>query len=290
MVVLILKILLYGLGVAGVMLIVREMHYIRRRSPPPLLQQANHWFRESKPQVARLYSEPKWEMLANEAGLSPMAALSYKLVRDVGFLLLVIIIHVRFLMTGEYPVVGMILIAISYLMLLTGHALMPANLFLRAVGKDRKQQKNDEIVLLFMLFSNDTYTETADHYQSVLAKLKEYRKYLKVLRKDVDQLIFDLPLDGPVAFKAFEDRIGSKEAKRLAIIMAKINESNPEAAADLLGQHYDTFLDFRRQRRKRKLRSNGYIGFTVVFLAIVAVLFLISSISGAYTNKLMDVL
>lgn len=290
MFVLVMKIMLYGIGTAGICLLVRELRYIRRRSPPRLLQQVEKGLRSSLPVLERWYREPKWEQAANEAGLSSMTAWSYKLVRDVLFLIVTIILHIQFLLTGDYPLFLMVVVSICYVLLLTGKSFMPAALFLHALGKERLQKKNDELVLLFMLFTNDTYTETADHYQSVLSKLREYRRYLKALRKDVDQLIFDLPLDGPIAFETFGDRIGSKEAKRLALIMAKINESNPETATDLLEQHYDTFLDYRRQRRKRQLRSNGYIGFTIVFVAIVSVMFLISSISGAYTDTLMDVL
>ncbi|GBG08091.1 hypothetical protein PAT3040_02658 [Paenibacillus agaridevorans] len=290
MAILLIKMLLYSMAATGMLLLARELHYVRRRSPPPLMRQAEAWFTSSRPAMERWYKDPKWEGVAAEAGLSSLTAWSFKLVRDVVFILLTLIVHVVFLMTKEYPLAVMIILAVLYVLLLTGRSFMPANLLLGAVGKERRQQKNDEVVLLFMLFTNDCYTETADHYQSVMAKLKEYRRYLKALRKDIDQLIFDLPLDGPSAFTAFGARIGSKEAKMLALIMAKINESNPDTASDLLEQHYESFLDYRRQRRKRKLRSNGYIGFTVVFLAIIAVIFFISTLAGAYQDTLMNVL
>ncbi|WP_168121887.1 hypothetical protein [Paenibacillus sp. HB172176] len=290
MVVLFFKMMLFGAGAAAVLLLARELFYVRRRSPPPILRQAEAWARNSRPAIEQWYKDPMWEQVTREAGLSSLSAWSFKLIRDVTFLLAVLVVHLSFLVSKQYPLSAMFLIASMYGLLLTGKSYMPMRLLLAAAGKERLQQKNDEVVLLFMLFSTDCYTETADHYQSVLAKLREYRRYLKALRSDIDQLIFDLPLDGPSAFTAFGERIGSKEAKMLAIIMAKINESSPETAADLLEQHYETFLDFRRQRRKRKLRSNGYIGFTVVFLAIIAVLFLISSIAGAYQDTLLDVL
>ncbi|RJX40932.1 hypothetical protein D3P09_02635 [Paenibacillus pinisoli] len=282
----IIKTVIYITGVFSLLFLVREIYYIRRRSPPKLTQKFNEYVRSFQPWFKQKYQDPKLDTVINEAGLSAMSAWAYKFCRDAGFLLLIIILHVQFLFSGHYPLKGMIITAIAYIISLTGYNFMPTQVLLRMLGKERKSEKNDEIVMLYMLFSNDSYTETADHFQSVVSKLKEYRRYLNYLRPDVDQLVFDYSFEGGRAFESFGKRVGTKESKMLATILAKINQSNPETAVDLMEQHYETFLDFRRQRRKRKLRSNGYIGFTVVFLAIVAVLFAISSITGAYTNML----
>lgn len=120
--------------------------------------------------------------------------------------------------------------------------------------------------------------------------MTEFNAFTKALRPDLDRLLLDLPVDGPKAFKDFCQRVGTKEAKTLADLLEKINESNPEMAVDLLEKNYDTFLDFRRQRRKQRLKINGFIGHTVVFLAIISVVYFVNVATNAYKSILMDAL
>lgn len=284
MMVSIMKLLLYSATIIAAMFITREVLYVRRRSPPRLGQQLTTAVNHTKP----WYQDRTLDLAMSDAGLTFMSAWTYKLCRDVIALLMIIALHVQFLMTEQYPVAAMIFIAVLYGLSLTGRSWMPLSLLLVMLKKERTQKKNDEIVLLFMLFVNDTYTETDEHYQSVISKIKDYRKDMNALRDDLDQLIFDYQIDGHSAFKWFGERVNTKEAKMLSILMEKINQSHPQTAADLLEQHYETFLDYRRQRRKRQLRANGHIGFSIVFLAIIAVVFLINSISGAYQELLFN--
>ncbi|HIW35304.1 MAG TPA: hypothetical protein IAA29_21255 [Candidatus Paenibacillus intestinavium] len=280
----IMKLLIYSIAIIATFFMTRGMLYLRRRSPPKLSQQLTTAVNRTKP----WYQDSKLDLAISDAGLTFMSAWTYKLCRDVIALLMIVALHVQFLMTEQYPVAAIAFIAVIYGLSLSGHSWMPLSLLLNAMKKDRIQKKNDEIVLLFMLFVNDTYTETEDHYQSVISKIKEYRKDMNALRDDLDQLIFEYQMDGQSAFQAFGERVNTKEAKMLSTLLEKINQSNPQTAADLLEQHYETFLDYRRQRRKRQLRANGHIGFSIVFLSIIAVVFLINSISGAYQELLFN--
>lgn len=279
-----IKLLIYGAASTAVFLMIRELLYIRRRSPPKVAKQFSMLMDQTKP----WYQDQKLDQAIADAGLRFMSAWTYKLCRDVMTFILVIGLQVRFLMTGTYPLGAMIGVAVLYLFSLTGRSWMPFSIVLSMLKSDRLRKKNDEIVLVYMLLTNDSYTESHDHFQSLLSKLKEYRKDLHVLRADLDQLIFDFQIDGSSAFKAFGKRIGTKEAETLASLMEKMNQSNPQTTVDLLEQHYETFLNYRRQRRKRQLRANGHLGFAIVMLAIIVVLMLLQSVTGAYQDLLFN--
>lgn len=280
--VIIIKLLIYVAVIAISILLTREVLHLRRRSPPKLSKQLSVMLDLTKP----WYEDKRLEKSMSEAGLGFLSAWTYKLCRDIIALLVIIVLHIQFLLSGKYPLVAMIFIVMLYGLSLTGRSWMPFSLLLDLMQRERIRKKNDDIVMLYMLFVNATYTETDNHFQSVLAKLKEFRKDMQALRSDLDELILDFQIEGAAAFKRFGERVNTKESKTLALILEKMNGSNPQTAADLLEQHYDTFLDYRRQRRKRQLRANGHIGFSIVFIAIIAVVFFINAISGSYQELL----
>ncbi|OME79612.1 hypothetical protein BK120_21795 [Paenibacillus sp. FSL A5-0031] len=285
------KIGLYLLEVVSVFLLMRELLYMRRRSPPDLLKQLIDMTKGQKGRVFQFYKDDELDAAFTFAGIMKNgSAWQYKFYRDLFFITTIMVLHIYFLFVQEYPVKGMLLTFLLYMVSLTGKSFAPGRLFLVMAGKEKQKQKSDEIIDLYMLLSNDYQAENNDHYQSVFAKLTEFSSFTKALRPDLDRLLFDFPVDGAKAFKDFGQRVGTKEAKTLADLLEKINESNPEMAVDLLDKNYDTFLDFRRQRRKQRLKINGYIGHTVVFLAIISVIYFVNVASNAYKNVLLDAL
>lgn len=283
--IMLMKLLLYTTVAVLSVLGAREVLYLRRRSPPKLSRQLTAALNQTK---TWYHDDPKLDQQMSAAGLDFLSGWTYKLCRDLVALLVVMALHIQFLLTGQYPLTAMLFIAILYVLSLTGRNWMPFTLLLNLLQQERTRKKNDDVVLLFMLFYNDAYTETDTHHQSVISKLQAFRNDMQALRKDVDELISDYKIDGAVAFGRFGERVNTKEAKQLSIIMEKMNQSNPQTTVDLLEQHYDTFLDYRRQRRKRQLRANGHLGFAIVFVAIIAVVFLINAISGAYQDMLYE--
>ncbi|MGO4697731.1 hypothetical protein AB4Z50_25930 [Paenibacillus sp. 2TAB26] len=288
----IFKLGLYLLMVISLPLFIREILYIRRRSPPPqLIKQFIHFAGGQKGRITQLYQDDRLDAAFSIAGfMKNGSAWQYKFYRDLLFIIVVIVLHGFFLVYQQYPLKGMVIATLCYLLTLTGASIAPGRLFLVMAGKEKQKQKSDEIIDLYMLLSNDYQAENNDHYQSVFAKLTEFNVFTKALRPDLDRLLLDLPVDGPRAFKVFGESVGTKEAKTLADLLEKINESNPEMAVDLLDKNYDTFLDFRRQRRKQRLKINGYMGHTVVFLAIISVIYFVNMAANAYKSILMDAL
>ncbi|WP_138753549.1 hypothetical protein [Paenibacillus sinopodophylli] len=285
------KISAYVVMLVSVLFLIREVLYVRRRSPPPLLKQIASFAVGQRGRMTDFYRDEKLDAAFTFAGfLKSGSAWQYKFYRDSFFIAVVILLHLYFLLYQYYPLKAMLMTGILYMLTLTGISFAPGRLFLTMAGKERQKLKGDEIIDLYMLLSNDYQAEDNEHYQSVFAKLTEFRVFTKALRPDLDRLLLDLPVIGAKAFKDFGQRVGTKEAKTLADLLEKINESNPEMAVDLLEKNYDTFLDFRRQRRKQRLKLNGYIGYTVVFMAIISVIYFVNMATNAYKNILLGAL
>jgi hypothetical protein len=269
----------------------RELLYIRRRSPPHLVKQFLNFFKGQQGRISQLYQDTDLDAALSFAGFKMKgSAWQYKFYRDLLFITSIIALHSYFLIVQQYPLRGVLMTSMFYMLSLTGKSFAPGKLFLVMAGKEKQKQKNDEIIDLYMLLSNDYQAEQNDHYQSVFSKLTEFSSFTKALRPDLDRLLFDYPVDGAKAFKDFGQRVGTKEAKTLADLLEKINESNPEMAVDLLDKNYVTFLDFRRQRRKQRLKINGYSAHTVVFMAIISVIYFTNVATNAYKNILMSAL
>lgn len=288
----IFKVILYGSVVIGMGFLVRELLYIRRRSPPKVWQQLTMDAQSYKHSLMRIYADEALGEAFVIAGIpTRITAWQFKFYRDLFVVLLVVLVHIRFLFfTHAYPFKELTVLTIIYVLSLTKKPFMPIPILLSMAKKENQNKKNDDIITLFLHLMNDYQAETADHYQSLFAKLNEYRRFTKALRPDLDRLLFNFPLEGNRAFKVFGDRVGTKEGKTLSQIMEKINETNPEMAIDLLEKNYDTFLDFRRQRRKKKLKSYGYIGHGVVTITIVTIIYFLNVVTSVYKSMMLDAL
>lgn len=288
----IVKLLLYMTMPLLAALMVRELLYFRRRSPPNPLIKLQYALTDQQQTLQRLYRDEQLDAAFVSAGLPfTVSGWQYRFYRDGFFILWVAFLHAHtFLSSGVYPIRGLIICAVCYVLSWGGRRFTPLRMLLDMMRKEKQSKKNDEIFDLYLLLSNDYHSETVEHYQSIFKKLTEYRRYLKALRKDLDQLLFNYPIEGSKAFKRFGERVGTKEAKSLASLMEKIDHSNPETAVDLLDENYETFLDFRRQRRKKKLKMNGYIGFTIVFISTLTLIYFVNVVTNVYKSNLLDVL
>ncbi|MGG4145701.1 hypothetical protein ABEW34_21630 [Paenibacillus algorifonticola] len=267
------KAVLYLVMMIATFFIVREIYYVRRRSPPPKLWDSMRIAAGGyRPRIEALYTDDHLKDAFSFAGLpEKMTAWSYRFWRDIAFMVAIVGMHAGILINKTYPTKLMLIIAVLYLASLTRSRYFPVRLLLSMAGKEKNQQKNNEVTQIYMLLVNDYQVETEGYYKSVYDKLKEYREYTTVLGNDMDQMLSDYRIEGNAAFKAIGEVVGTKEAKALSDILIKISESNPEQAVDLLEKNYETFLDFRRQRRRKKLKLNHYIGVVLASSATLTV-------------------
>ncbi|QKS46824.1 hypothetical protein HUB94_20285 (plasmid) [Paenibacillus cellulosilyticus] len=270
---------------------VHELIYLRKKPQSPL-KRLKYSLDEHMLVMQRLYQDERLDSAFRTAGMpAALTAWQYRFFRDGLFIVWVIYLHAVVLVhTHTYPIKGMILLAVCYVLSWSGHRYFPVRLLLDAFQKDRQAKKNDEVFDLYLLLSNDYHAESAVHYQSVYRKLSEYSRYMKALRKDLDQLLFEYPIDSGRAFKQFGERVGTKESRSLASLLERIDHANPEVAVDLLDENYESFLDFRRQRRKRKLKLNGYFGFMVVFVSVLTLVYFMNVSTNVYKSMLLEVL
>lgn len=273
------------------LLLMREVLYLfRRRSPPKLSRQFQAFIQQMRGDVTRIYADEGLDDAFAKAG-SPLkiTAWQYKLYRDAIFFALVILLHVQFMITHVYPLKMMSFVAILYVITMTGKSFLPMQLLLRMAGKEWQSKKSNEIIDLFMLLLNEFYAESAEFYQNVISKLQQYRSHTKAIRPDLDQLLFEYTFDPKLAFKRFGERIGTKEAVTLSTLLEKINSSTPEMAIDLLETNYEAFLDFRRQRRRKKLKVNGYMAHAVVLTSISVVINFMMVTTNVYRSILSQI-
>ncbi|GMK47493.1 hypothetical protein PghCCS26_46230 [Paenibacillus glycanilyticus] len=283
-------VLFAGVPAFGLLLMRELLYFFRRRSPPKLGRQFLAFVEQIRGDFSRIYADDGLDDAFAKAG-SPfkISAWQYKLYRDLLFLVTVIMLHIQFMITHVYPLRGMSILAILYVITMTGKSFLPMQLLLRMAGKEWQSKKSNEIIDLFMLLLNEFYAESAEFYQNVISKLQQYRSHTKAIRPDLDQLLFEYTFDPKLAFKRFGERIGTKEAVTLSTLLEKINTSTPEMAIDLLETNYEAFLDFRRQRRRKKLKLNGYMAHATVLMSITVVINFMMVTTNVYRSILSQV-
>lgn len=90
--------------------------------------------------------------------------------RDVFFLAAFIILHLFFLFYHQYPLKGMMITGLLYMLTLTGTSFPPGRLFLVMAGKERQKQKGDEVIDLYLLLSNAYQAENNEQKAALEGK------------------------------------------------------------------------------------------------------------------------
>lgn len=230
--------------------------------------------------------EREFEKAGNPAGLS---AWQFRFYRDIIFAAFAIYKLLRFAFVDHvFPWKGLAGLALLYFLCSFGFSFTPLRWILKYFNGEMQRKRNDAVNEVFILLHNDYMTESEDNFQSVQGKLRDLKQYVPVIGKDIDRLLFKLTVDGDTAFTEFGQRIGTKEAESLASLLKEINRSSPAVAVDLLSSNQETFRKIRQQRRRRRLKANGYLGHAIVFTAIVAIVYFINVVVTDYKNILMD--
>ncbi|WP_040951682.1 hypothetical protein [Gorillibacterium massiliense] len=267
---------LYTLPLLAVVYLLQLALQIVNERRIPLATRIRHFYGSQKESFIRRYRVSPMDEEFETAGLTAagITPLKYKLARDLLFLSIMFVIHLRFIqLQGSYPMVRVAFVLLLYLALQL-RPRFPVVYALQALRVRFVRKKNAEIFILQQLISNE-FADANASKQNIYHMFLYLRRFVRYLRPAVDRFLEEYPVD-PInrekAFRSFSRLIGTPEGETLAQILYQVDQSSPEEVRDILEKRYEELKKKRQEAYRGAMRDRGTVAYLITFSGLLMVI------------------
>ncbi|MCY9665864.1 hypothetical protein M5X11_12955 [Paenibacillus alginolyticus] len=268
---------LYVLPLILVAYILRSVRLIIAPGRLSVWTQMRQYFEAQKEGVVEFYKRADMIQQFEEAGLiaAGITPTKFRLLRDITFLSLAVILNIRYLMNMDqrYPIFGLVLLVLLYIALQLRES-FPIEYLMKGMKVQFERKKNAEIFILQQLISNE-YADKNTTKQNVYHMFLYMRRFLNYIRPAVDRFLEEYPRDPynkEKAFRSFAKIAGTREAESLAEILFQVEQSSPDEVAEILEKRYEELKKKRQEAYRGAMRDRGVIAYMLTFSGVMMVI------------------
>jgi len=227
------------------------------------------------------------ENLLKEAGYPlRITGRTYSLLRIIMVILLLLYFAFDTLINGVPFNMGNIVFALSLYLLTAPKSYMPISYILSKVKSLYTIEKNRECFLLYSMLLNEFNRDDDTTFQ-LYAILQKMAVYFNKIKPAMLKMLSQWKRNPEAALDLFAKEVGTAEAKDLAQILKSIDASNAVKARDVIKSRYQQFQTSRHETHRRMLKNRDLLGYTLVFIPMIAILF---NMLNVYSQMIQDLL
>jgi len=181
---------------------------------------------------------------------------------------------------------GNIVFALSLYLLTAPKSYMPISYILSKVKSLYTIEKNRECFLLYSMLLNEFNRDDDTTFQ-LYAILQKMAVYFNKIKPAMLKMLSQWKRNPEAALDLFAKEVGTAEAKDLAQILKSIDASNAVKARDVIKSRYQQFQTSRHETHRRMLKNRDLLGYTLVFIPMIAILF---NMLNVYSQMIQDLL
>lgn len=234
-----------------------------------------------------LYDE-KAEKLLKEAG-HPLRLTSQQFLAIRMFLLMfcVVLVSINWYSSGNPIPLSNIGIIVSVYLLTSTKNYLPLYYLLKKLKNIYNSEKNRECFLLYSMLLNEFYIDDNRPY-NVYSILQKFSAYFDKIKPAIYKSLAVWKRNPESALDIFASEIGTEEAKDLAQILKSVEETSADKARDIIKSRYEQFQTSRHEHHRRTLKNIDLIGYIVVFVPTIAILFNMIFVLGLAVQSLLQ--
>lgn len=183
-----------------------------------------------------------------------------------------------------YSSIGLIF---SIYLLTSSGDYMPTVYLLRKIQKLNNIDKNRECFLFYSMLLNEFYMDDGRPYNMYSILLK-FSSYFRKIKPALYKCISIWKRNPDHALDLFASEIGTAEAYDLVQILKSVDAANVDQARDIIKSRYEQFQTNRHEQHRRTLKNLDLIGYIIVILPTLAILFNMVFVLGIAVQNLLE--
>lgn len=178
-------------------------------------------------------------------------------------------------------------ILIGSLYLLTApKGYLPVSYILSKLKSLYTLEKNRECFLLYSMLLNEFNRDNDTTFQ-LYAILQKMAVYFNKIKPAMLKMLSQWKRNPELALDHFAEEVGTVEAKDLAQILKTVDASDSAKAKDVIKSRYQQFQTSRHESHRRMLKNRDLIGYTIVLIPMLAILFNMVNVYSLMIQDLM---
>lgn len=164
---------------------------------------------------------------------------------------------------------------------------MPMVYLLKKIQKINNIDKNKECFLLYSMLLNEFYMDDGRPYNMYSVLLK-FAPYFRKIKPSLYKCIAMWKRNPDRALDLFAAEIGTEEAYDLVQILKSVDAANVDLARDIVKSRYEQFQTNRHEQHRRTLKNVDLIGYIIVIVPTIAILFNMVFVLGIAVQNLLE--
>ena len=215
--------------------------------------------------LAKYLYNDRAENFINLTGLSRLKvnSIQYNFIRHISLYVAVWTYFISsFIAAGQFSLLNLLMVLGAFVLT----SPLKLNIFfdyvLKNLAANHKRKMNAEVYSLYAQLKAEFQTRKVGNIYGLLF---DYRNYFKAIKPALEEVLYKWSESPDKAWEAFSKRIGTEEAKTLAIIMKEVEYSSQERSLSLLEQKRDQFANSNYNAYRNYLKAREMILYIVIF-------------------------
>ncbi|MBG9587681.1 hypothetical protein [Cytobacillus firmus] len=215
--------------------------------------------------LAKYFYNDRAEEFINLTGLFKLKvnSIQYNFIRHISLYVAVWTYFISsFIAAGQFSLLNLLMVLGAFVLT----SPLKLNIFfdyvLKNLAANHKRKMNAEVYSLYAQLKTEFQTRKVGNIYGLLF---DYRNYFKAIKPAIEEVLYKWSESPDKAWEAFSKRIGTEEAKTLAIIMKEVEYSSQERSLALLEQKRDQFANSNYNAYRNYLKAREMILYIVIF-------------------------
>lgn len=164
---------------------------------------------------------------------------------------------------------------------------MPMVYLLKKIQRLNNLDKNRECFLLYSMLLNEFHMDDGRPY-NLYSVLLKFSSYFVKIKPALYKCIAMWKRSPDHALDLFAAEIGTEEAYDLVQILKSVDAANVDQARDIIKSRYEQFQTNRHEQHRRTLKNLDLIGYIIVIVPTIAILFNMVFVLGIAVQNLLE--